>query len=564
MLKKLFGGVRDELIFVPKTPDEIKKGYIGKFLIKRTQTMLILRKGSVINDFEGDTIVNAANTGCVYGGGIDGAINAVGGQQLIDSRLRFISNGGIRCPIGESKITLSYAHQKTKYIIHAVGPDYSDITDDLIIKTNDELLASAYKSVLDIGQINTDIPHGDKLIGTNDTLEKRLFTNIGFCLISAAIFRGAQYIKRIIYIGINSIIANVYEGLEQVHIFAFTPDEINTFKQIYVEIITDRSDLTDINKTLDKIIKQTEFEIFDEPMENLYNILLYIDELKLKNSIKLQIHVLNGMKLLSNFNPDTRPTDITKQYYTFDEANEIIVLQKSIDDKQSLDIDGTNKQIAIYSQREKINKQINAELAKKNKQLKKVNLDGNCLLYAVNYSHYCQNGWYIAEHGDLRLIAAILNILYLNTKYDTLGQIIIDQIKEIISPTTGYMHNGISKHTYDYINCLASLRNGNIIIIDEQNNERVYTPDDDIKYFINVDMAILEPIYIYHRSLPEEHYDAICDIPLSSLSLLSVEPLQQLDVPLRILSPSESLTASELKKLIDFLTILIELFYNKK
>lgn len=52
---------------------------------------LILVRGSVVH-FGGTTdkaaaIVNAANPGCLGGGGVDGAISSAGGSRLMEDRL---------------------------------------------------------------------------------------------------------------------------------------------------------------------------------------------------------------------------------------------------------------------------------------------------------------------------------------------------------------------------------------------------------------------------------------------------------------------------------------------
>ena len=62
---------------------------------------IILTAGSIL-EFDGDAIVNAANTRCLGGGGIDGAINACG-EALIEAREElplldeFGTAGGGRC-----------------------------------------------------------------------------------------------------------------------------------------------------------------------------------------------------------------------------------------------------------------------------------------------------------------------------------------------------------------------------------------------------------------------------------------------------------------------------------
>lgn len=62
---------------------------------------------------EKSAIANAANEGCIGGGGVDGAINEAGGNTLVKDRLllpliKFDGNEKInekRCLIGDAKIT---------------------------------------------------------------------------------------------------------------------------------------------------------------------------------------------------------------------------------------------------------------------------------------------------------------------------------------------------------------------------------------------------------------------------------------------------------------------------
>jgi O-acetyl-ADP-ribose deacetylase len=69
-----------------------------------------------------DAIVNAANPGLLGGGGVDGAIHRAAGPALLAAcRALPEVSPGVRCPVGEARLTPGFA-LPARHVIHTVGP----------------------------------------------------------------------------------------------------------------------------------------------------------------------------------------------------------------------------------------------------------------------------------------------------------------------------------------------------------------------------------------------------------------------------------------------------------
>jgi len=102
-------------------------------------TLVLIRADITIQDT--DAIVNAANSGLLGGGGVDGAIHRAGGPQILEEcAVIRASQGG--CPAGEAVITHG-GRLKARFVIHAVGPVWQGGHHG-----EDELLAGAYRNSL--------------------------------------------------------------------------------------------------------------------------------------------------------------------------------------------------------------------------------------------------------------------------------------------------------------------------------------------------------------------------------------------------------------------------------
>lgn len=183
--------------------------------IKGSSSILTIAWDSVTNCTTG-AIVNAANVGCLGGGGIDGRIGQLGGQPLREARRALPTLDGTeygpRCAVGDAKMTIA-GNLPCDFVIHAVGPSfgfYGPFDEDVAV------LANAYKSAMELA------------------CTKNL-SKVAFCIISAGIFRGGCPLHTVVETGIVAIASNVYPGLERVYFCAYAPEEQRIIDRIIVD-----------------------------------------------------------------------------------------------------------------------------------------------------------------------------------------------------------------------------------------------------------------------------------------------------------------------------------------
>ena len=187
--------------------------------------LLCISRGSVV-DFAAPgrgAIVNAANRRGLGGGGVDGAISAAGGNKLLSARKAWPKDeSGNRIPVGECRLTGpdTYGTLKVSYILHTAGPNYNEIVgldesrslEDSLQQGN-VLLTSCYRNVMRCAKEN-DIEL------------------LGFSLLSAGVYRGKQSLSSVLTLAIETIAEEVYENLREVHLVAYSQEEVDVLMRI--------------------------------------------------------------------------------------------------------------------------------------------------------------------------------------------------------------------------------------------------------------------------------------------------------------------------------------------
>ena len=103
---------------------------------------VVVKVGDITEE-DTDAIVNAANSTLLGGGGVDGAIHARGGPEIMkECRLIRQAKYPNGLPTGEAVITTA-GNLKARHVIHTVGPIYGQHGG-----REAELLANAYRNSL--------------------------------------------------------------------------------------------------------------------------------------------------------------------------------------------------------------------------------------------------------------------------------------------------------------------------------------------------------------------------------------------------------------------------------
>jgi O-acetyl-ADP-ribose deacetylase (regulator of RNase III) len=104
------------------------------------QARLAIHQGDITRQAT-DAIVNAANSGLMGGGGVDGAIHRAGGPAILEECKQIVAKQG-RLPTGKAAITTG-GNLPAKHVIHTVGPIWQGGN-----KGEAALLESAYRESL--------------------------------------------------------------------------------------------------------------------------------------------------------------------------------------------------------------------------------------------------------------------------------------------------------------------------------------------------------------------------------------------------------------------------------
>jgi len=187
------------------------------FYINTTQ--IIIQRGDITH-CPAQAIVNAANAQLAGGAGVCGAIfHAAGWDNLHRACNIYPEINGIRCPVGQARITSSFnlKRRNINHIIHAVGPDCRIIINK---QEQDKLLSDAYTNSLQLA-------NQEKLV------------SIAFPFISSAIYAFPR--ERACAIALHTVIDVIKNNsnngsLKKIYFVLFSQEDYDLFCKALADI----------------------------------------------------------------------------------------------------------------------------------------------------------------------------------------------------------------------------------------------------------------------------------------------------------------------------------------
>jgi O-acetyl-ADP-ribose deacetylase (regulator of RNase III) len=173
---------------------------------------MILWQGD-ITALKVDAIVNAANSGMcgcfrAMHNCVDNIIHSKSGIQLRLKCSDIMRAQGHEEPTGQAKITPAY-NLPCEYVLHTVGP----IVDGRLTKRHEELLASCYRSCLELA-------------------EESGVESIAFCCISTGVFMFPNDRAAEIAVGTVKEYLDSHEGIKKVVFNVFKDVDLEIYKKI--------------------------------------------------------------------------------------------------------------------------------------------------------------------------------------------------------------------------------------------------------------------------------------------------------------------------------------------
>lgn len=187
----------------------IREGVSGKMekIVCKTKVSLVQGDITLQNT---EAIVNAANTGLLGGGGVDGAIHRAGGIKILEECREIRAKQG-GCPTGEAVIT-SGGNMSARYVIHTVGPVWSGGT-----RNEEQLLRNAYDNSLALAK-ETGIQ------------------SVSFPSISTGVYRFP--IDKAAKIALKTVIEFVQEhNFAEVRFILFSEKDLHVYEKILNELV---------------------------------------------------------------------------------------------------------------------------------------------------------------------------------------------------------------------------------------------------------------------------------------------------------------------------------------